>query len=53
MRIIKSGKVPSKEKEKTCPTCKAIFAYLPSDITFNSRERDFVKCPCYSSLIDV
>lgn len=53
MRIIKQGKKPSEEKEKTCGKCKTIFAYVPADVNPDWRDGDYVKCPTCGAFINI
>lgn len=53
MRIIKEGKLPSKEKEMTCYMCGCVFMYdLYSDIHSDQRD-DFVICPTCKTHINI
>lgn len=53
MRIIKEGKLPSKEKEMTCPECGCVFMYERSDIHSDQRDGDFVICPTCKTHINI
>ena len=44
MRIIKEGRKPPTEIEKTCPRCGCVFAYERGDIA-SWGDRAAVRCP--------
>ena len=44
MRIIKEGKIPENEVEKTCGKCETVFAYVPGDV-YPDRDGPYVICP--------
>ena len=52
MRIIKEGRLPTGEIEKTCHVCKTVFAYESADV---ERDRDghYVECPFCKAFVDV
>lgn len=53
MRIIKEGKKPLTEKEKTCHRCGCVFAYEKRDIHSDQRDGDWVYCPTCKAYIGV
>lgn len=56
MRVIKEGKKPVKEIEKTCPQCSCVFAYERKDVKaeVDRNITDYhVVCPCCGKRIYV
>ena len=52
MRIIKEGRKPPTEIEKTCPRCGCVFAYERGDVVFGGG-RHGVFCPTCNDIIFV
>ena len=54
MRVIKEGKKPTKEIEKTCDQCGCVFAYERDDVHYiDQREGCFVYCPTCKKALSV
>lgn len=61
MRIIKPGREPKKEVERTCERCGCVFMYERKDITFDCYDDDggcivaecAVNCPTCGKIIEV
>lgn len=56
MRIIKPGREPKKEIEKTCERCGCVFAYGKEDIKFITIDDGvfiWVRCPHCKNEIEV
>lgn len=54
MRVIKEGRKPVKEIEKTCDQCGCVFAYERGDVhCIDQREGCFVYCPTCEKALSV
>ncbi len=52
MKIIKRGKIKSKEHPKKCSRCNTEFTYIQSDI-HSDRDGNYVMCPACPAFIAV
>lgn len=51
MKIIRDGKIKEIEITESCKDCKCVFVYTSSDVIFDQRDGDYVKCPTCKKFI--